>query len=331
MAWFKLHIGVATDAKLQDVAKLSGQPVAFVVAVWIMILDRASEAEWRGSVEGFDCQAADTALQMPEGAGCAIFEAMKAKDMIVNGRVANWEKRQGTRKKVDSETGKPLAPKSNAERQRAYRERQKNQQLQLDTESVTEVTESNVTLRNVTQRNVTRNESVTERNAHHIKEKIRLDNVTFKSIKACPEPQAASGPAPTSQPDLLTPLPEKKPDPPVIEMPVVGNPGCPTAKIFQSDVDGWQEAYPNLDVMAQLRRAKVWLEANPNRRKKNIRKFIVNWLAKEADKPGGPARASPFPQPERKTFAQMEEERWEEMMAGAREYDRQKAMEGKSA
>ena len=37
-------------------------------------------------------------------------------------------------------------------------------------------------------------------------------------------------------------------------------------------------AWPELDVNAEIARADAWLEANPRRRKKNYRRFIVNWL-----------------------------------------------------
>lgn len=42
-----------------------------------------------------------------------------------------------------------------------------------------------------------------------------------------------------------------------------------------------QETYPELDVGLELKRMRVWLDANPRRRYKNYKRFIVNWLNKE--------------------------------------------------
>ena len=56
--------------------------------------------------------------------------------------------------------------------------------------------------------------------------------------------------------------------------------------IYRKDVEEWNNLYPAVDVMQQLRNMKGWLDANPSKRKtkKGIRRFIVNWLSKEQDK-----------------------------------------------
>lgn len=56
--------------------------------------------------------------------------------------------------------------------------------------------------------------------------------------------------------------------------------------ITQSDVDGWSELYPAVNILQELRSMKGWLDANPTKRKtKNgIRRFINGWLAREQDK-----------------------------------------------
>lgn len=48
----------------------------------------------------------------------------------------------------------------------------------------------------------------------------------------------------------------------------------------------WQELYPAVDVMQELRNMKGWLLANPGKRKtkRGIMKFINTWLAKEQDR-----------------------------------------------
>jgi len=56
--------------------------------------------------------------------------------------------------------------------------------------------------------------------------------------------------------------------------------------VSMKKAERWQGAYPDLDVMAELRRMRLWLEANPSRRKSKaeIERFIVGWLNKEREK-----------------------------------------------
>ncbi len=71
--------------------------------------------------------------------------------------------------------------------------------------------------------------------------------------------------------------------PPVISLPLNDK---TLFKIFENDLTGWQELYPAVDILQELRKMKGWLDSNPTRRKtKNgIRKFINGWLSKEQDK-----------------------------------------------
>lgn len=52
------------------------------------------------------------------------------------------------------------------------------------------------------------------------------------------------------------------------------------------DKAGWKDAYPVVDIEAQLRIMREWLLANPSRKKSNYRQFINNWLKREQDKGG---------------------------------------------
>lgn len=65
--------------------------------------------------------------------------------------------------------------------------------------------------------------------------------------------------------------------------------------IYQNDVDEWQELYPAVDVMQQLRNMKGWCISDPQRRKtkKGVRKFINGWLAREQDKGGSYRQSAP--------------------------------------
>jgi hypothetical protein len=66
----------------------------------------------------------------------------------------------------------------------------------------------------------------------------------------------------------------------VILMPAVGG----DVAICSSIVCEWGEVYPAVDIPATLREIRQWVLANPNRRKVNVRAFVVNWLKREQDR-----------------------------------------------
>ena len=51
---------------------------------------------------------------------------------------------------------------------------------------------------------------------------------------------------------------------------------------FFSSLDGklenWKLKYPRIDVSAEVVKMRAWLEANPERKKRNYDRFVVNWL-----------------------------------------------------
>lgn len=56
-------------------------------------------------------------------------------------------------------------------------------------------------------------------------------------------------------------------------------------EITQAQVDGWVPAYPGIDIGVQLHKARVWLEANPKKRKTKagITRFVTSWLGRSQD------------------------------------------------
>jgi len=58
--------------------------------------------------------------------------------------------------------------------------------------------------------------------------------------------------------------------------------------IYPSDVKRWEELYPAVDVLGQLRKMAGWCEANPKRRKtkSGIKRFVNSWLAADQDRGG---------------------------------------------
>ena len=51
-------------------------------------------------------------------------------------------------------------------------------------------------------------------------------------------------------------------------------------------VEKWQQAYPAVDVLSELRRMETWASANPVNRKSNWQRFIVNWLTRAQERAG---------------------------------------------
>lgn len=58
----------------------------------------------------------------------------------------------------------------------------------------------------------------------------------------------------------------------------------------------WNSDFPKLDVLAECRKARAWIKANPERRKtaRGMSRFLVNWLSRATDR-GGTSRAAPGP------------------------------------
>ena len=58
--------------------------------------------------------------------------------------------------------------------------------------------------------------------------------------------------------------------------------------IQQGDIDLWQELYPAVDILQELRKMKGWLLSHPKKRKtrRGVKAFVTGWLAKEQDKGG---------------------------------------------
>jgi hypothetical protein len=54
--------------------------------------------------------------------------------------------------------------------------------------------------------------------------------------------------------------------------------------LSSDQIGRWQEAFPAIDVVAQVKRAAVWLAANPKNRKSDYVRFLANWLNRAQDR-----------------------------------------------
>lgn len=61
----------------------------------------------------------------------------------------------------------------------------------------------------------------------------------------------------------------------------------------------WAECYPAIDVVAELRKAAAWQQANPKNRKSDYKRFLNGWLSRAQDRAprAGAAPAPRFAQP----------------------------------
>jgi hypothetical protein len=103
-------------------------------------------------------------------------------------------------------------------------------------------------------------------------------------------PHNAGSAKSTKPPPVAKPPPDTSPV--MLEFPVIGEHGS-SWPLRTTQVDRWRTLYPTLDVLADLRRALAWIEADPQRRTtpKGTLKRLVNWLNRSAESPR--ARGSP--------------------------------------
>ncbi|MDR2893015.1 MAG: hypothetical protein LBV80_08025 [Deltaproteobacteria bacterium] len=123
MEWLRWFHGCVTDPKFSLIARRSGQTLPSTLAVWAALLERASQAQDRGCVEGFDCDSFDALFGLEDGACQKIMSAIEAKGLIVDGRIAKWDERQNK-------------DESAAERKRLQREREKLSQEKAELEAL---------------------------------------------------------------------------------------------------------------------------------------------------------------------------------------------------
>ena len=58
------------------------------------------------------------------------------------------------------------------------------------------------------------------------------------------------------------------------------------AGITDTDRTDWGKAYPAVDIDGEIDRARQWLIDNPAKRKKQVSRFLTNWLARCQERGG---------------------------------------------
>lgn len=84
-------------------------------------------------------------------------------------------------------------------------------------------------------------------------------------------------------------------EPAVLTFPTVGLKGTSWA-LTDTQVSEWQTAFPSIDILAEARKARVWVHANPGRKKTadGMPRFLVSWFnrATNSSRPSGSGRPS---------------------------------------
>lgn len=101
--WFRSWHGAPTDNKWLLIAKKAGVPAGLVSAVVWALFDYASQNEQRGNVVGFDVETYAIFSGFEEIQIEAVIEALKEKNVIEDGHLAAWSKRQPKREDNSSE------------------------------------------------------------------------------------------------------------------------------------------------------------------------------------------------------------------------------------
>ena len=121
--WLRLWHGTVSDNKFLWVERKSGARFGDVMAVWLALLEEASQADDRGDVSGFDPDSFDFRLGDEEGLTMRIMRAMGAKGLIGEDmRLVGWERRQPEREDLGNPATGAMGA---AERKRLQRQRQK--------------------------------------------------------------------------------------------------------------------------------------------------------------------------------------------------------------
>ena len=95
--WWRSWHGAPTDHKWSVVAMNAKVKTGVVAAIAWALMDYASQNKDRGSINGFDVETYSVFSGFKQSQIEAVMAAMIEKEMIVDGKFSNWEKRQPKR------------------------------------------------------------------------------------------------------------------------------------------------------------------------------------------------------------------------------------------
>ena len=101
--------------------------------------------------------------------------------------------------------------------------------------------------------------------------------------------------------------------------------------IYRFQICTWNELYPAVDVIQELKKMKGWLDSNPTKRKtkRGILKFVNSWLTREQDKGQRPQQQYMNPITETKSVpSSIDESQIPEYFLSANGYERRSGSDG---
>ncbi|WP_447908164.1 hypothetical protein [Serratia fonticola] len=256
-SWLRLWHDMPNDPKWRTIAKVSGQPIALVQAVFLQLLVSASQNPVTDEtgvtlhIVTVTNEDISSALDVTEGDVASVTSAMQGR--VLNGNtISGWNKRQANYSAARN-NGKPA--KSGAQRVREHRERRKQKELE----------ERNVTVGNVTE--TLGNDVTPQIREEEIREEVKEETKTLLSGAEKKQHQTI----------------EESEEPIFISLPL--NDGSEFG-VTESMVSEFKKLYPSADVEQELRNQRGWLMSEPTRRKtkRGIKRFITGWLSREQDK-----------------------------------------------
>lgn len=180
--WFRWWHGTVTDAKFGVISSKVGCSLSDVIAVWAYLLEQSSECHVRGDVTRY-VSVTDSvtrndgvteivwALRMSNESVTGIVTELCNAGMILDGRIEAWERRQPNR-----EDAVNTGSKTNAQRQKEYRERKKIG----GNKSNAQVTQSNAQVTHQKREEQSRAEQIKSLSLSAGAEKIQSDGATRK-------------------------------------------------------------------------------------------------------------------------------------------------------
>ncbi|WP_165367017.1 hypothetical protein [Serratia liquefaciens] len=258
-SWLRLWHDMPNDPKWRTIAKVSGQPIALVQAVYLQLLVSASqnpvtdETGVTSHIVTVTNEDISSALDVTEGDVARVTSAMQGRVLSGN-TISGWDKRQALFTGVRN-NGKP--PMTGAERTKACRDRKKQKELEK---------------RNVTTSNVT------ETLGNDVTPQIREEEIR-EEVKE--KPKTTLSGAEKNQPQTSESIP---PEEIFISLPLTGGAMYPVSMKY---IESRGELYPAVNIHQELRNMFGWLESNPTKRKtpNGIKRFITTWLQKCQDNP----------------------------------------------
>lgn len=180
--WFRWWHGTVTDAKFGVISSKVGCSLSDVIAVWAYLLEQSSGCHVRGDVTRY-VSVTDSvtrndgvteivwALRMSNESVTGIVTELCNAGMILDGRIEAWERRQPNR-----EDAVNTGSKTNAQRQKEYRERKKIG----GNKSNAQVTQSNAQVTHQKREEQSRAEQIKSLSLSAGAEKIQSDGATRK-------------------------------------------------------------------------------------------------------------------------------------------------------